>query len=93
MTNFTPGPVHNAARVFVHQSDPRYSVRPEWVLCRDGVHRYQYRGYCNDRAIGELMPCFKRDVAMAELQELIDDGGIGSMTDLPNPKEDSGDAE
>ncbi len=80
---FVPGLIHNATRVFVFSDDQRYSVRPEWALCRDGVNRYQYRAFFNGRTIGEITPSFRRDVIMADLQELIAAGGIGSMRDIP----------
>ena len=65
----------------------RYQIRPERVLYGDRVRRIRYRAYFGNCTIGELAPSFRCETVMIELQELINDGGIGTMADLPAPQE------
>lgn len=83
MSNFVPGPACGALQAYIYQPDPRYQIRPEWVVCRDGVRRARYRAFYNGCTIGEIAPSYRRETVIAELQELIAAGGVGTMADLP----------
>jgi hypothetical protein len=64
-------------QTYVYIPDPRYSIGIEWVLCSDKVRRPRYKALFDGCTIGEIMPSFQRDVVLADLQALIDAGGVG----------------
>jgi len=82
--SFTPEPGCDCLQPYVYSPDPRYTVAAEWVLCRDLVHRPRYKALFRGRTIGEIMPSFRRANVLNSLLQLIEWGGIGAMSDLPN---------
>ena len=88
MSNFVPGPVSGVMQTYTYQPNPRYQVRPEWVVCADKIRRIRYRAYYDNCTIGEIVPSFRREGVIEDLQELIDAGGVGAMKDLSGEEAD-----
>ncbi|MEA4927855.1 MAG: hypothetical protein VB104_04180 [Candidatus Limiplasma sp.] len=90
MSQFIASPSCGALQTYICQTDPRYQIRSEWVVCRDGVRRARYRAYFCGCTIGEIAPGFRRETVLDDLRELIAAGGIGAMQAIPTA---GGDAE
>ena len=90
MSRFVAEAAGGALRTYRYRPDPRYRIRGEWVARRDGTRSVRYRAYFGHCTIGELAPSFRRETVMEELREMINAGGVGVMTDLPDPRKPGG---